>query len=492
MRDNHDNRLTVIPFLRKVSPFGRRFLPTCALAVLVAGLLAIPVGAAVYNPKTITLKNGLVVVVIENHRMPVVRQLLFYRVGSADDPPGKSGTAHYLEHLMFKGTRTTKPNEFSKIVARNGGRDNAFTSPDATAYYQTVAKDRLELIMKMEADRMANLIIDPKEAVPELQVVVEERRSRTDNRPAAQLEEHLSAALYVNYPYRLPVIGWMHELEKLTVADAIDFYGKFYRPNNAVLVITGDVSLDEVRPLAEKYYGPIPRGKDVVRRAGLAEPPQLAARRVVLRSKRVREPRWSRDYLAPSRAAGETRHADALEVLDVILGSGSTSRLYRALVLDKKIALSVHSYYDADMLGPTAFGIAARPNSGVGHVELEKAVEAEIHKLLRDGVTVAEVKAAQKRLLAAAIFSRDSLRRGAVAIGTALTSGQTIDDVETWPEKIRQVTTAQVLEAARHVFRDARSVTGLLLPQQKQERLGKGKGKKKAQRRRRDREGKGR
>ncbi len=456
---------------------GRRFLALCVLALPVAGLLASPVNAAVYNPKTITLKNGLVVVVIENHRMPVVRQMLFYRVGSADDPPGKSGIAHYLEHLMFKGTRTTRPNEFSRIVARNGGRDNAYTSSDTTAYYQTVAKDRLELIMKMEADRMANLVIDPKEAVPELQVVVEERRSRTDNRPAAQLDEQMAAALYVNYPYRVPIIGWKHELEKLTVADAMDFYGKYYRPNNAVLVITGDVTLDEVRPLAEKYYGPIPRGKDVVRRAGVAEPPQLAARRVVLRSKRVREPRWNREYLAPSRVAGETRHADALEVLDVILGGGTTSRLYRALVLDQKVALSVDSYYDADTLGPTAFGLAARPKQGIGHEQLEKAVEAEIDKLLEKGVTAAEVKAAKKRMLAAAIFSRDSLRRGASAIGSALTTGQTIADVETWPDKVRQVTAGQILEAARYVFRDARSVTGLLLPPKKQGRPEKAKTK---------------
>jgi zinc protease len=420
--------------------------------------------AAVFSPKTFTLKNGLTVVVIENHRSPVVRQVLFYRVGSADDPPGKSGIAHYLEHLMFKGTRTTKPNEFSKIVARNGGRDNAFTSPDATGYYQTVAKDRLELVMRMEADRMANLVVDPKEAAPELKVVVEERRSRTDNRPAAQLEEQMTAALFLNYPYRIPVIGWKHELEKLTLADAMAFYRKYYAPNNAILVITGDITVDEVRPLAEKYYGPIPRGPKVVRRANFAEPPQRAARRVVLRSKRVREARWSRDYLAPSRGQGQGRRADALEVLDVIIGSGATSRLYRALVIEKKLALSVGTVYDADMLGPTAFGIHIRPKRGVAPAKLEAAVEAEIARLLAHGVTEAEVKAAKKRLLAGAIFARDSLRRGASAIGTALTSGQTIAAVEDWPESIKKVTAAQILEAARGVFRIERSVTGLLLP----------------------------
>jgi len=436
--------------------------------------------AAVFNPQTFTLANGLTVVVIENHRMPVVRQMLFYRVGSADDPPGKSGVAHYLEHLMFKGTRTAKPNEFSKIVARNGGRDNAFTSPDATGYYQTVASDRLELVMRMEADRMANLVVEPKEAAPELKVVVEERRSRTDNRPSAQLAEQITAALYVIYPYRIPIIGWAHELEKLTLADAMAFYRKFYAPNNAVLVITGDITVDQVRPLAEKYYGPIPSGPKITRRANLAEPPQRVARRVILRSPRVREPRWSRDYLAPSRGQGRGRRADALEMLDVILGSGATSRLYRALVIENKLALSVGTFYDADMLGPTAFGIHARPKQGVALATLEAAIEAEIAKLLAHGVTEAEVKAAKKRLLAGAIFARDSLRRGASAIGTALTSGQTIADVENWPDYIKKVTPAQILEAAREVFRIERSVTGLLLPAAKSAAESRAKSKKDA------------
>lgn len=436
-----------------------------AFGALLAALVAAPAGAEVFSPKTATLANGLTVVVIENHRMPVVRQMVFYRVGAADDPPGKSGLAHYLEHLMFKGTKTIGPNEFSKIVARNGGRDNAYTSPDTTAYYQTVAKDRLELIMKMEADRMANLLIDPKEAVPELQVVLEERRARTDNRPAVQLEEHIAAALYLHYPYRVPIIGWKHELERLTLADANAFYRKYYTPNNAILVVTGDVTMDEVLPLARKYYGPIPRGPDVVRRQWLSEPPHLAARHVTMHSDRVTEPRWSREYLAPSRSSGERRFADALEVLDVILAGGATSRLYRRLVMKEKLALSVSSYYDADMLGPSAFGIHARPRQGVAVDDLEKAIEAEIRKLLAEGVTAAEVETAKKRLLASAIFARDSLRRGATAVGTALTSGQSIQDVETWPDKIAKVTPERILEAARHVFRPERSVTGLLLPE---------------------------
>ena len=420
--------------------------------------------AGIFNPESFTLKNGLKVVVIENHRMPVVRQMLFYKVGSADDPSGKSGLAHYLEHLMFKGTRTMAPNEFSKVVARNGGRDNAYTSNDTTAYYQTVAKDRLELVMKMEADRMANLVFDAKEVVPELQVVIEERRSRTDNRPGSQLDEHMAAALYMNHPYRIPIIGWNHELSKLTMKDAIGFYRRHYAPNNAILIITGDVTMATVRPLVDKYYGPIPANPKIIRRVRLAEPPQRAARRVSFESRRVREPQWSREYLAPSRANGKSSHADALEILDVILGSGATSRLYRALVLEQKLALGVGSYYDADMLGPTAFGISARPASGVSLETLEAAIETEIDKLLTHGVSKDELAKAIKRSLAGAVFARDSLRRGASAIGTALTTGQTIESVETWPAKMKAVTTKQILDAARHAFQKSRSVTGLLLP----------------------------
>jgi zinc protease len=418
----------------------------------------------VFDPKTFTLANGLQVVVIEHHRLPVVRQMLFYRVGSADDPPGKSGLAHYLEHLMFKGTKKLGPNEFSRIVARNGGRENAYTSFDTTAYYQTVAKDRLELIMRLEADRMANLAIDPKEAVPELEVVREERRSRTDNRPAAQLDEQTNAALYLNHPYRVPIIGWMHELEGLTVEDAVAFYKRFYAPNNAILVIAGDVTLEEVRPLAEKYYGPIPNNPGLKARKRLAEPPQRAARRVSLKSGRVREPNWGRDYLAPSRPLAKGRMAEALEVLDVILGSGATSRLHRVLVLDKKLALGIGSYYDADALGPAAFGISARPRAGIKIASLEAAVDAEIERLLAGGVTDDEVATAKTRLLAGAIFARESLRRGANAIGTALTTGQSIEAVETWPQRIEAVTAADILAAARHVLQPARSVTGVLLP----------------------------
>ncbi len=451
------------PLRGSVSRSARALFMALSLSLLV---LAAPLvaRAGVFNPETFTLANGLKVVVIENHRLPVVRQMVFYRVGAADDPQGKSGLAHYLEHLMFKGTRMVPPAEFSKIVARHGGRDNAFTTADQTAFYQTVSKDNLELIMRIEADRMHNLIITPDQAVPELQVVIEERRMRTDNRPAAQLDEQVSAALYLNYPYHTPIIGWMHEVEKLTVADAQAFYKAHYAPNNAILIISGDVTVKEVRPLAEKYYGVIPANPDLEPRHRLQEPPQRAARRVTMTSKRVNEPRLSRDYLAPSHHNGATKYAYALEVLSDILGGGTTSRLYRHLVIEKKLTLGVSAYYDGDVLGPADFGFALRPRPGVSLAKAEAGLNAEIALLRGKGITADELATTKKRLLASAVFARDGLRQGASAIGTALTSGQNIDAVEKWPERISAVTVAEVNAAARHVFRIERSVTGTLLP----------------------------
>jgi zinc protease len=446
------------------SVLARRLAVAGTLALIGLGLGAATPQAVVFNPQTFTLANGLQVVVIGVHRLPVVRQIVFYRVGASDDPPGKSGLAHYLEHLMFKGTRIVPSGEFSKIVARHGGRENAFTSADTTAYYQTVSRDQLEMVMRMEADRMANLTIAPEEAVPELKVVVEERRARVDNQPAAQLDEQVAAAMFMNHPYRVPIIGWQHELEKLTVEDARAFYKQHYAPNNAILVIAGDVTVDEVRPLAEKYYGVIPSNPAIKPRVRLAEPPQRAARRVTMRSDRVREPRFSRDYLAPSHSTGETAHAYALELLSVILGGGTTSRLYRSMVIEKKIALGVDTYYDADQFGPAVFGFALRPRVGTGLDVAEAALDNEIRALLKKGITADELASARKRMLASAIFARDSLRRGAVSVGIALTTRQTIDDVESWPDRIKAVTLDQVNAAARYVLRPERSVTSLLLP----------------------------
>ncbi|MFQ5766110.1 MAG: M16 family metallopeptidase [Rhodospirillales bacterium] len=440
--------------------------------VLLAGLLALaamspafPEGAraGVFNPETFTLDNGMRVVVVQNHRVPVVTHMVWYRVGSADEGPGESGIAHFLEHLMFKGTKTRAPGEFSRVLARNGGRENAFTSSDYTAYFQTVAVDRLELVMEMEADRMTNLVLTEKGVETEKAVVLEERRSRTENNPAALLQEQVNAVLYLNYPYRRPVIGWMHEIEALSLDRIMAFYQRWYAPGNAILVVAGDITAAKLRPLAEKSYGRIPAGPPVQRRRP-TEPPHRAMRRVSLADARVRQPSWSRTFLAPSYQTGATRHAYALEVLANILGGGSTSRLYRSLVVDGKLAVSAGGYYRPDERGPGRFSLFASPKPDVAMATIEDAMEAEVARLRADGVTADEVARAKKRLQAGAIYARDSLRAGARTLGAALAMGMTVDDVESWPDRIGAVTKEDVDAAARAVLATHRSVTATLLP----------------------------
>lgn len=440
-----------------------------ALLLLCAAFFARSASAGIFNPESFTLSNGLTVVVLTNDRLPVVSQMVWYKVGAADDPPGKSGLAHFLEHLMFRGTGDIAPGEFSRIISRNGGVDNAFTSSDTTAYYQTVAADRLELVMKLESDRMANLALDEEEVLPERQVIIEERRARTDNNPAALLREQMNAMQFLHHPYRVPIIGWRHEMAELTRDDALTFYKRHYAPNNAILIVSGDVTVARVRELAEKYYGPIKPVKTPPR-VRRQEPPQIAARRVTQESDRVREPRFSRSYLAPSYTTGAKEHAYALQVLDTILSGGATSRFYSKLVVKDELAVSASASYDGNNYDWGTFSVGGQPRGDVSVTALEVAIDAEIARLLKDGVTEAELDHAKQQLIASSIYARDSLRQGAQVIGTALTNGQTIADAEAWPERIQAVTVAQVNAAARHVFDITQSVTGILLPAKAEKR----------------------
>lgn len=435
--------------------------------LLLLAVLAWPttrVSAAVFSPETFTLPNGMQVVVVSNHRVPVVVHMVWYKVGSADEPPGKSGVAHFFEHLMFKGTPQFPDGEFSRIVARNGGRENAFTSLDYTGYFQTVAKDRLEIVMRMEADRMTNLTLTPEQIEPERLVILEERRQRVENDPGSILQEHVGAAMFLNHPYRRPVIGWEHEIRNLSLEDLTDFYRKWYAPNNAVLVVAGDITAEELRPLAEKYYGVIPRGPEILRDRP-SEPPQRAARRVVLRDARVRQPGWSRFFLAPSYFHGDSKHIYPLEVLSEILGGGATSRLYRALVIEKKLAVSAGTFYGSRRKGPARFGIYASPRPGVTMAEIEAAITLVLEDFREGGATAEEVDRAINRVQAQAVFARDSLRTGARVLGSALAGGLTVEDVEEWPERIAAVTPAAVDEAFEAVLAEDRSVTAELLPE---------------------------
>jgi zinc protease len=434
-------------------------------AVLLSGLVSAvsPVQAQVFNPETFTLKNGMQVVVVPNHRVPVVSHMVFYKVGAADEVQGKTGLAHMVEHMMFKGTKAVPAGAFSQIVASNGGEDNAFTTADYTAFYQNVAVDRLPLVMKLEADRMANLDLKDKDFQPERQVVIEERRMRIENQPQALLDEQLEAALFLNSPYHHPVIGWRNEIEKYTLQDVVDFHRRWYAPNNAVLVVSGDITAAQLKPLAEKSYGAVP-ARPVPTRWRTEEPPPIAARTVEMRDPDVHQPEWERLYLAPSRTSGESRFSYPLEVLSEILGGGATSRFYRTLVVEQNVAAAVEAGYDSGSLGPTSFAFAATPRPGVTMETLEKAVIEQIGKVAKEGVTEDEVAQAKQRLQTAIVYAKDSFTTGARTLGAALCQGETVADVEAWPTRIGAVTADQVNEAARLVLRDERAVTGLLLP----------------------------
>ena len=438
-----------------------------ALAVMAAFCLsALPASAAKLgeNVTTFRLDNGMEVVVIPDHRAPVVTHMVWYRVGAADEPEGQSGIAHFLEHLMFKGTDILKPGEFSKIVARNGGQDNAFTSQDYTGYFQRVARDRLPLVMELEANRMTNLTLTSEEVLPERDVVLEERRSRVENDPSSKLSEQMNAVFYLSHPYANPVIGWQHEIKALNRENAISFYKRFYAPNNAILIVAGDVSETDVRELAEKYYGPIPMQPEVKRKERRIEPPHNAARRVIMRDARVDTPRFRRLYLTPSYRTAEPGEGPALEVLAQVLGGGTTSRLYRTLVVDRRAAIVAGSWFSGDYLDSGSFGIYAAPAPGSDETKLETALDDVIQDIAQNGITEEELEDAKRLLIADTIYALDSQAKLARIFGVALTSGQTVRDVQEWPERIEKVTREEVHEVARKYLREEASVTGLLLP----------------------------
>ncbi|MCG8542738.1 MAG: insulinase family protein [Alphaproteobacteria bacterium] len=441
----------------------RRILVSLLAALVCGFVLASPGRAGVFNPQTFTLENGLQVVVITNRRAPVVTHMIYYKVGAIDEPVGKSGVAHFLEHLMFKGTKTLKPGEFSTIIARNGGKENAFTSQDFTGYFQSVAADRLETMMRHEADRMTNLVLNDAEFEAERNVVLEERRSRVENNPSSKLREQANAALYMNHPYRIPTIGWEHEIRAISREDAMDFYRAWYAPNNAILVLSGDITAEQARPLVERHYGKI-GARPLPPRRKLAEPPQSAERQVTLRHRQVRQPSWSRRYIAPSYSQGPRDQVYALQVLSQILSGGPTSRLYRSIAVEQGVAASVGAWYNPDTRGPGAMGFYGSPRPGHDVAAIEAAVKREIARLLKDGVTETEVAEAIQRLQDAAIFARDSIRKPARILGSALAIGMTIEDVEKWPERIGAVTAESVNAAARAILSQRGVVTAILLP----------------------------
>jgi zinc protease len=410
------------------------------------------------------LDNGLEVVVIPDHRAPIVTHMVWYKIGSADEPPGKSGIAHFFEHLMFKGTSNHKAGEFGAQVAEIGGRENAFTSYDYTAYFQTVTPDALETMMGFEADRMRNLILTDDVIGPERDVILEERRSRVENDPEALLSEEVSATLYQNQPYRIPIIGWMHEIEKLNRVDAIDFYDKYYAPNNAVLIVAGDVEPDAVKAMAEKTYGKVARGPDLPARIRPVEPEQNTHRTVTMTDDRVSVPSFSVQWVVPSYNTAENGEAEALDLLSEILGGGVRSRLYQELIVDKGIASSAGAYFQGTMLDDTSFTVYGSPRGDAELETLETAVNAQVARIAKDGVSDAELEEAKTRFVRSMIFARDSQSSMANIYGQTLTTGGTVEEVAAWPDKIKAVSADQIKAVAAKYLVPERSVTGYLLP----------------------------
>ena len=409
-----------------------------------------------------TLDNGLKVVVIPDHRAPVVSHVVWYKVGAADEVPGKSGIAHFLEHLMFKGTKTIGPGEFSKIIARNGGQDNAFTSQDITAFFERVATDRLPLVMEMEADRMSNLILDEENVRTERDVVLEERRSRVDNDPSSILSEQMTAALYLAHPYRIPIIGWEHEIKQLNREDAIAFYKRYYAPNNAILVVVGDVNADEVIELAKKTYGKVAPSKTLTERKRVQEPEHTAPRRVVLSDERVSQEQLSRHYLGPSYVTAKEREAESLSLLASILGENNTGRLYRQLVVKEKIASSAGAWFSADAVDYGRLGLYAIPQGEATLGDLEASIDRVIDDIKENGVTEAELNRARKSMIAELVYSEDSQFNLARTYGWALAIGRTIEDMQKRAERLEAVTLEDIKSAANKHLVPEQSVTGEL------------------------------
>ncbi|MEL6958608.1 MAG: pitrilysin family protein [Pseudomonadota bacterium] len=431
-----------------------------------AAAFALVTGAvAAEEVTTYQLDNGMDVVVIEDNRAPVVVHMLWYRAGSADEPPGVSGIAHFLEHLMFKATDTVESGEFQRVVAANGGSDNAFTSYDYTGYFQRVAADRLPLMMQYEADRMNNLALTEQDIETERGVILEERNQRTENSAGALAREQLRAALYQNHRYGVPIIGWRHEMEELSMQDALDFYDLYYSPNNTILIVAGDVEPEEVLALAEQYYGPIPAEPDLPERARPQEPPQLAERRLIYDDPRVAQPYLTRAYIAPERDAGAQEEAAALVYLAELLGgSPFTSTLGVALQFDTNTAVYTGAFYDGLNLDDGTFNLTVAPSEGVSLQEAEDAMDAAVAGFLENGVDPDRLEALRTQLRAGEVYARDDVGGLARRYGAALTSGLTVEDVQAWPDVLQAVTEEDILAAARSVLNRDQSVTMWVIP----------------------------
>ncbi|HQW19523.1 MAG TPA: pitrilysin family protein [Rhodocyclaceae bacterium] len=429
-------------------------------------LLAMLLGSAAVlaNPYEKTLANGLHVIVKEDHRAPTVVQMVWYRAGAIDEVDGTSGLAHMLEHMMFKGTKKVGPGEFSRRVAAAGGRDNAFTSLDYTAYFQQVPKRALPEMMELEADRMANLKLDAKEFSPELKVVMEERRMRTEDNPHALVYERLNSVAFQAHPYRRPVIGWMNDLDNMTVADTQNWYHNWYAPNNATLVVVGDIDHEALFHLAEKYYGGI-KPHVLPQRRPLVEPEQLGIKRLSVKAP-AKLPYLAMAWKVPKlKDIDKDRDPYALQMLAAVLDGHEASRLAKNLVRGQKIAQSAGAGYDAVLRGESLFILDGQPAEGHTIAELEAALRGEIRRIQESGVTTEELARVKTQTIAGQIYKRDSMMGQAMEIGAAEVIGIGWRDIDKMLDKLRSVSAAEVQEVAKKYFGDDALTVAVLDPQ---------------------------
>lgn len=446
-------------------PMTRRMFTTGLAAFAAPALVpsqsmgAVPVERAYRH----VLANGLEVVAIPDHRIPVATHMLWYKVGSADEEPGKSGLAHFLEHLLFKGTARNPIHVFSRAVTAAGGQENAFTSYDYTGYFQRIVRDQLPVMMEFEADRMTGLVLTDEVVLPERDVVLEERRQRIDNDPGARLGERMQSRLWgETHPYGIPIIGFEHEIRALNREDALAFYRRQYAPNNAILVVAGDVAPDTVLRLAEETYGRVDANPAIAARSRPAAAARSERERVRLADRRVRQPSLTHTHVVPSYRSARPGEAEALEVLSQIAGSSPNGRMYKTLVADAGLAVSAGCFYAGSALGDGRFGIHASPRPDVPLATLEAAMFEVAARLAGDGVTDDEIARAKTRLIADSVYSQDSQSSMARMYGAALTCGSSMEDLQEWVARIRAVSRDQINAMAPRAFDFARAVTGEL------------------------------
>lgn len=427
-------------------------------------LLALASAAAQAGILDTTLPNGLRVIVKEDHRAPVMVSQVWYRAGSIDEFNGTTGVAHVLEHMMFKGTKDVPPGEFSKRIAAAGGRENAFTSRDHTAYFQQMHKDKLELSMQLEADRMANLVISDELFAKEIQVVMEERRMRTDDNPQAVVYERMTAVAYQGHPYQRPIIGWMNDLEHMTAQDARDWYARWYAPNNATLVVAGDVNADAVLALAKKYFGPLTPHALPLRKPQ-DEPAQVGVKRINVKAP-AKLPYLVMAYHAPALRAWDKDWAPyALQILGGVLSGNDSARLQKALVKEQQVAVNADAGYDAVARGPSMFMLDATPVQGKTVGDVEAALRREIERIKQEGVSEAELNRVKSQIIAGDIFQRDSLFYQAMQLGEYVTAGLPPEALDGRVARLRAVTPEQVKAVARQYLIDDALTIAVLDPQ---------------------------